>query len=581
MTNQMVFELVPRNAAPAEAGARRPGPRAREGAPARSFEDVLRGLDRTGRASRDLRTRTGVQPTEERARKDDREPETAGTEQAAGDAAPQQAPGTRASAAGRDTAGSDDGAAREAGAEETEAVPGAGEAGTATAAARPEGLLAALASVQGMVPSPAPPGGRGPQGPSTPTGGEWLQAATLAGSAPQGSLQEELAPRAPRPEGALAGSIASAAAAVTAPAAPLEGAQAGADPAAGQGPEVPSSEPARPRAGAAVEGPPPSGKETVEALLQALAGTQGQETGRAPHEARSGGDAPATAGSTAAEGRSQGPAAGSGSSQAASGHGGTAAAESPAAGVPLAALLSEAGAARQDAVGAGLGHGGRDLPDPHAAGPQAATQGTARGAVAPAEAPNEASTGPEPRLQGAVLSGTAAPESVAPAQPAALAGTSQADAGSPARGGEPLASMPMAQVGETVVKRLQQLRNPGADELRLELEPKELGALKIRLELRGDGVKAHFVVDRPVVQAMLERAMAELRQSLAQQGYRVDELQVALQGDGQARGQGGEQGGRPGRGHGRRVTGTEGVAPVPEPAGQARWAGAGRIDIRA
>lgn len=134
-----------------------------------------------------------------------------------------------------------------------------------------------------------------------------------------------------------------------------------------------------------------------------------------------------------------------------------------------------------------------------------------------------------------------------------------------------------------VVKRLQQLRNPGSDELRLELEPKELGSLKIRLELRGDGVKAHFVVDRPVVQAMLDRAMAELRQALVNQGYQVEELQVALQGDeGQGRESFGERQTRAGRSRGLRVGEVE-TAAAPE-VSASRWmasAGPGRIDIRA
>lgn len=172
----------------------------------------------------------------------------------------------------------------------------------------------------------------------------------------------------------------------------------------------------------------------------------------------------------------------------------------------------------------------------------------------------------------------------APAQPAATAadvttGTSHEVAPSRSDGA---VTTPFAQLGDVVVKRLQQLRNPGSDELRLELEPKELGSLKIRLELRGDGVKAHFVVDRPVVQVMLDRAMAELRQALVNQGYQVEELQVALQGDeGQGRESFGDRHDRAGRSRGLRAGEVE-AAVMPE-AGVARWAasaGPGRIDIR-
>src|SRR5690606_12147785 len=144
------------------------------------------------------------------------------------------------------------------------------------------------------------------------------------------------------------------------------------------------------------------------------------------------------------------------------------------------------------------------------------------------------------------------------------------------------ATTPLPQWTALVLTRLPALRSPGSEELHLELEPKELGSLKIRLELRGDGVKAHFVVERPVVQAMLDRAMAELRQSLVGQGYQVEELSVALQGEDGREGR--EPLGDRGRGQGR-ARGLEGGeveaggAEVAPPT-WTPWLGTGRIDIR-
>lgn len=157
-----------------------------------------------------------------------------------------------------------------------------------------------------------------------------------------------------------------------------------------------------------------------------------------------------------------------------------------------------------------------------------------------------------------------------------------ASAASEPRAAAGAASTPLTQVNDLVLKRLHELRSPGSEELHLELEPKELGSLKIRLELRGDGVKAHFVVERPVVQAMLDRAMAELRQSLVGQGYQVEELSVALQGEDGREGR--EPLGDRGRGQGR-ARGLEGGAVETggaevAPPTWTPWLGTGRIDIR-
>lgn len=90
------------------------------------------------------------------------------------------------------------------------------------------------------------------------------------------------------------------------------------------------------------------------------------------------------------------------------------------------------------------------------------------------------------------------------------------------------------------------------------------------------------MVERPVVQAMLDRAMAELRQSLVGQGYQVEELSVALQGEDGREGR--EPLGDRGRGQGR-ARGLEGGAVETggaevAPPTWTPWLGTGRIDIR-
>ena len=91
---------------------------------------------------------------------------------------------------------------------------------------------------------------------------------------------------------------------------------------------------------------------------------------------------------------------------------------------------------------------------------------------------------------------------------------------------------------------------PGLREVNIDLEPRELGRLQIKLRLSGDRLEAHVRGESPEALDLLERHLPELRSALAEQGLEVSDFQLAL-GFGSAetpndRGGGVGQGGRRG-----------------------------------
>lgn len=531
MIETMMLGVPSRMRAP-EAGAKGgAGARGRTEATAGSFEDVLRKLDRSGQPR--TQDRPAGRPVEDGARP---------TREATG----------RASGEGQDPAGPEAeraGESEEVGSTGPATAPPASQAAEATppVAAGVAGH-AALIGEAGSPPPAAPPaaapagtGSGAPDLPSFDQGGLGLMAGVPV-QAPEGTVASAvavLADVAPAPQEDLT--------ATGTPGPDAAGARAG------------DSE------GASLH--------ALRGALVAEAGPKAQQAAAGetvPRLAPEGGMSPGERHrSQMAQGRAavrEGGAAVPAGADARAGAGGREGM------VPLSRLVEEAGltvagegsAAPVQEEGARAG----------ARGPRAVQSVAAEAMI---QAP--ASEGPAP-VEGGATSATTQGTAMSPAQTEAPTSVPHEATVHPARQGAAFASTPMAQVGDLVLKRLQQLRSPGSDELRLELEPRELGSLKIRLELQGDGVKAQFVVDRPVVQAMLERAMAELRQNLLEQGYRVDELQVALQDDGQARGQGGERGSRAGSRPASGLRLPEAVVPEVDGSGWISRAGPGRIDIR-
>jgi flagellar hook-length control protein FliK len=63
----------------------------------------------------------------------------------------------------------------------------------------------------------------------------------------------------------------------------------------------------------------------------------------------------------------------------------------------------------------------------------------------------------------------------------------------------------------------------------LNLNPAELGALKIEIQVKGDSIKAHIVAGSQQIQDTIEKNMPRLRSILEQQGFTIEDFQVTLE----------------------------------------------------
>jgi|GEM_PF-2153458 len=110
----------------------------------------------------------------------------------------------------------------------------------------------------------------------------------------------------------------------------------------------------------------------------------------------------------------------------------------------------------------------------------------------------------------------------------------------------------------------------GRPSMRIQLNPPELGGLKINLRVDGQSVRATIITENQQVQQLLGSNSSDLRQSLADQGFNLDQFDVLTQG-----GNGGDSGSEPRQELPQ--TAGEGGAPAVIPT----LAGPGRVDLMA
>ncbi|MCG0237973.1 MAG: flagellar hook-length control protein FliK [Firmicutes bacterium] len=143
------------------------------------------------------------------------------------------------------------------------------------------------------------------------------------------------------------------------------------------------------------------------------------------------------------------------------------------------------------------------------------------------------------------------------------------------------------QVARAMERARLRVRPDGETQVRIRLEPPELGEIHLRLTLRDGQIHGQILVGRPEVREALEAQKAELWSRLQEQGVQVGGLDVGLAG-----GWGAPRHGEahPGRRSGHRGALAGGEEPLPglAPAGTgeeaARWPGgrgSRRIDFRA
>jgi hypothetical protein len=179
-------------------------------------------------------------------------------------------------------------------------------------------------------------------------------------------------------------------------------------------------------------------------------------------------------------------------------------AHAPEAPSAVLAVLAELAAPATDTAGPGpTGEAGADR------GPSVTTHaGLGRGVTA-------ARAGGRSEVQGQAL---ASPEPAAPAAPSA--GT--ATVGLPAH---ELSEVPALRQIINVVQRMQQ---GGAHEVRLQLQPPELGRLLVQLRVSGSDVSVHLLAETSHAQNLIWDHLPELKAALAAQGLQTDHLAVTI-----------------------------------------------------
>lgn len=84
------------------------------------------------------------------------------------------------------------------------------------------------------------------------------------------------------------------------------------------------------------------------------------------------------------------------------------------------------------------------------------------------------------------------------------------------------------QVLDQVVTHISGSKSGETGRMVLRLQPAELGALKIDLQIEGDRVKANLHAQSTQVQEVIERNLPQLRNALAEQGLKIDEFKVDI-----------------------------------------------------
>ncbi|MDI6799971.1 MAG: flagellar hook-length control protein FliK [Actinomycetota bacterium] len=84
---------------------------------------------------------------------------------------------------------------------------------------------------------------------------------------------------------------------------------------------------------------------------------------------------------------------------------------------------------------------------------------------------------------------------------------------------------------DQVVKKVQFFLKEGKHEAKIDLEPKELGSIKIKITVEGGLISAKFEAINPLVKEALESNLANLKQSLTEKGFSMGAVQVSVGGD--------------------------------------------------
>jgi hypothetical protein len=91
-------------------------------------------------------------------------------------------------------------------------------------------------------------------------------------------------------------------------------------------------------------------------------------------------------------------------------------------------------------------------------------------------------------------------------------------------GGKTLPAYVMDQVGRQILNSLKS----GSNEVKLQLKPPSLGRLKLTIENSGDGFKVRIFTEQRATKEMLLSHAGEIKSSLADQGLRIEKIDVQI-----------------------------------------------------
>ena len=94
--------------------------------------------------------------------------------------------------------------------------------------------------------------------------------------------------------------------------------------------------------------------------------------------------------------------------------------------------------------------------------------------------------------------------------------------------GEPL-SLQGHDAALRLGERLRWLTESGVQEARMQLHPRELGSVDIRIRIEGQGASVWFGADHPGARAALEATLPQLRERLASEGLQLTQTSVGSQ----------------------------------------------------
>lgn len=97
--------------------------------------------------------------------------------------------------------------------------------------------------------------------------------------------------------------------------------------------------------------------------------------------------------------------------------------------------------------------------------------------------------------------------------------------------GEPLA-LDSHDAALRMGERLRWLSESGVQEARMQLHPRELGSVDVRIRIEGQSASVWFGAEHPAARAALEATLPQLRQQLAGEGFSLADAQVGGHGAG-------------------------------------------------